>query len=116
MSRHLVPLSSMGKFQDTKRCNRESGPLNDQVGNEGAGPAISRRGLAILAGGAALPLSGASAGAAESGAGATSVDHGRFPDGFVWGTATSSYQLEGAVEGDGRGPSIGGAIAKSAGS
>lgn len=30
----------------------------------------------------------------------------RFPDRFVWGTATASYQVEGAVDQDGRGPSI----------
>ncbi len=29
-----------------------------------------------------------------------------FPDGFLWGAATASYQIEGAVEEDGRGPSI----------
>jgi beta-glucosidase len=29
-----------------------------------------------------------------------------FPPGFVWGTATASYQIEGAVTADGRGPSI----------
>jgi beta-glucosidase len=29
-----------------------------------------------------------------------------FPDGFVWGTATASYQIEGAVNEDGRGRSI----------
>src|SRR5690349_10910518 len=29
-----------------------------------------------------------------------------FPTDFVWGTATASYQIEGAVAQDGRGPSI----------
>ena len=29
-----------------------------------------------------------------------------FPDGFTWGAATASYQIEGAVSEDGRGPSI----------
>jgi beta-glucosidase len=30
----------------------------------------------------------------------------RFPKGFLWGTATASYQVEGAVDEDERGPSI----------
>jgi beta-glucosidase len=29
-----------------------------------------------------------------------------FPDGFLWGASTASYQIEGAVREDGRGPSI----------
>ncbi|MFI6822786.1 GH1 family beta-glucosidase [Micromonospora sp. NPDC050187] len=31
---------------------------------------------------------------------------GTFPAGFLWGAATSSYQVEGAVDADGRAPSI----------
>ncbi len=38
---------------------------------------------------------------------ATGRGHVRtFPDGFRWGTATASYQVEGAVHDEGRGPSI----------
>jgi beta-glucosidase len=59
-------------------------------------------------------LAGASAGAAvlpgtseEAVAQAARVAGGRaFPKGFLWGSSTASYQVEGAVAEEGRGPSI----------
>ncbi len=34
------------------------------------------------------------------------IDYAALPDDFLWGTATSAYQIEGAVAEDGRSPSI----------
>jgi hypothetical protein len=38
-----------------------------------------------------------------------------FPDGFIWGAATASYQIEGAAREDGRGPSIWDTFTRTAG-
>ena len=69
---------------------------------------ISRRAFARLASAAALTpaalraLAEGTTTKTQSSA-ATSLS---FPQGFLWGSATASYQVEGAVNEDGRGPSI----------
>lgn len=70
---------------------------------------ISRRKLAQLLGGSAAALSLPKAGFPEIAAFQTARDthsERRFPAGFLWGSATASYQVEGAVKEGGRGVSI----------
>jgi beta-glucosidase len=75
---------------------------------------MTRRTLARLIGGAsaALALPSSPAFAAVPGAGALPAaamggsEARHFPEGFLWGSATASYQVEGAVHEDGRGPTI----------
>lgn len=76
---------------------------------------ISRRKFAKVAGTAALASTATTAfssvapkpGDASSASGMSAPATGReFPKGFLWGSATASYQVEGAVNEDGRGPSI----------
>jgi beta-glucosidase len=66
---------------------------------------FSRRDLARLAGAFALGMAARPADAAAQAA-ADRHAPAKFPPDFVWGTATSSYQIEGAVNEDGRGRSI----------
>jgi len=73
-------------------------PMTDQ---------LSRRSFAKLAGAAALGASNVPLAAQAAQAAALQAPAGRsFPTGFLWGTATASYQVEGAVAEDGRLPSV----------
>jgi beta-glucosidase len=67
---------------------------------------LSRRTFAKLFGSAALASTATLPSfAAPTATGSSPAPHA-FPKGFLWGSATASYQVEGAVSEDGRGPSI----------
>ena len=66
---------------------------------------LSRRQFARTAGWSVLGLSTDAARAAPREDNRSANQTG-FPDNFLWGAATSAYQVEGAVNEDGRGPSI----------
>jgi len=70
---------------------------------------VSRREFAKVVGAAAVGASAAgsvSDAAPMTGAADAAAAHRSFPAGFLWGTATAAYQVEGAVAEDGRTPSV----------
>jgi beta-glucosidase len=71
---------------------------------------FSRRAFArffgVAATAASLPASSLAAALKDAGSDPAIPPAHRFPEGFLWGSATASYQVEGAVNEDGRGPSV----------
>ncbi|GEO42237.1 beta-glucosidase [Skermanella aerolata] len=85
----------------------DTGANQAMIANEQGAQSIGRREfLGGAAAATALIGGGVAAGVGSLASPAIAQQPAQFPDGFLWGTSTSSYQIEGAATADGRGPSI----------
>jgi Glycosyl hydrolase family 1 len=67
---------------------------------------LTRRDLAKVAGAGALGVAAPASAQPSEGAATQRESAGGFPTGFLWGTATAAYQIEGAVNADGSIPLV----------
>ncbi|WP_306474102.1 GH1 family beta-glucosidase [Streptomyces sp. Ru87] len=80
-----------------RTTDRTADPTTDRAADRTADPTADRT---------ADPTTDRAAGPEAASAAHGTTPPLRFPDGFRWGTATSSYQVEGSVRADGRGESV----------